>query len=214
MLSKDYNGAICEVKGTNNTLIATGSIRLIRGSEDTLEVTDAAGHLPLLSLDTKVILVVHHPHLGLQVLEGKVYISGNMILRVKDVKAQAAHDPRRFFRQGIDHSAFLLLDRGMKDAHGAPLPSKLAVRVKDISLCGLLFESERAFRVGDEMRVNMTLLHNELEIFKVVVRREIHRDNGLLAYGCEIVELPSRLEQRLTAFVLEQQQQQIRKSRM
>lgn len=213
MLSKDYNGAVCEVKGLNNTLLASGSIRTIPGSDDTLEVTDAAGRLPLLPMDTKVILVVHHSQLGLQVLEGRVYISGNMILRVRDVVKQKDHTPRRFFRQSIDHSAFLLLPKGFTDADGRPLPERLAIRVKDISLVGVLFESDRTFKTGDEMRVKMTLLHNEMEIFRIVVRRAVLREGEDNAYGCEIVDMSSRLEQRVTAFVLEQQQQQIRKAR-
>ena len=101
----------------------------------------------------------------------------------------------------------------MPDANGEPLPAKLPVRVKDVSLCGLLFESDRPFSIGDEMRISMTMTHNELETLTIAVRREVPAQGAKKAYGCEVLDLSNRVEQRLNAFVLEQQQRQIRRSR-
>ncbi len=211
MLSNDYNGSICEVKGLNNSLLATGSIRVI--SDEMLEVQDSGGHLPVLAMDSKVKLIVHHTKKGVQVLAGRVYISNEKALRLKDLQSYAEYEKRRFFRQTIDHSATLLLPAGMPDANGEPLPAKLPVRVKDVSLCGLLFESDRPFSIGDEMRISMTMTHNELETLTIAVRREVPAQGTKKAYGCEVLDLSNRVEQRLNAFVLEQQQRQIRRSR-
>ena len=43
-----------------------------------------------------------------QVLAGRVYISNEKALRLKDLQSYAEYEKRRFFRQTIDHSATLL----------------------------------------------------------------------------------------------------------
>ena len=102
---------------------------------------------------------------------------------------------------------------GMLDATGEEMPPKLPVRVKDVSICGLLIESPRQLSVGDGLQIRMTLVNNELETFPISVTRLVKQQDGKYSYGCEIVGITPRLEQRINAFVLEQQREQIRKSR-
>lgn len=212
MRLSDYSGCVCEIKGMNNNLIASGTIKPI--GEDMLEVQDSAGHLPLLTLDTKIKLTVHHTDKGTQVLAGRVYISAPTMMRVRELESFAEYDNRRFFRMAIDHSATLIIPAGMKDKNGKRLPPKLPVRVKDLSLCGLMFESYQEFSVGDDLHLNMTMVHNQMESLHIVIRREITREGDTLhAYGCELKNLSSMTEQHVNAYVLEQQQLQIRKSR-
>lgn len=214
MLSDQYNGSICEVKGLNNTLLGTGTFQWV--DDDTVEAIDKSGGLPRLSSRARVKLIVHNSRLGIQVVAGKVYVSDVDILRIKELESFAEYEKRRFFRQNIDHSATLLIPEGMLKENGEPMPPRVPVRVKDVSLCGLLFESAYPFQVGDEMCISMTTVHNELETLKIIVRRIVElpnsRDNKK-GYGCEVLELNRRMEQRLNAFVLEQQQRQIRRSR-
>lgn len=211
MISKEYDGSICEIKGLNNSLLASGSFRFI--TEEMVEVVDEGGHLPMLAMDSKLKLIVHSSRKGIQVLLGQVYLSNNTVLRLKIIESFTEYEKRRFFRQSIDHSATLLCPAGMTDANGEPMPAKQPVRVKDVSLCGLLLECPRPLSVGDEVKISMTLINNELETMTIDVRRVVERENGKCAYGCEVVGLTPRLEQRLNAFVMEQQRRQIRRSR-
>ncbi len=213
MQLNECNGCICEVKSTNNNLIATGTVRVLPEEEHLLEVQDNGGHLPSLALDTKVKLIVHIPQ-GIQVLAARVYISTEKFLRVRDLESYAEYEKRRFFRLAIDHSATLMPPSGMKDKSGNRLPPRISIRVRDLSLCGLMFVSTREFSIGDEMRVTMTMVNNELEVLNIAIRRQVPWDEpGEHAYGCEILRLSSRSEQSLNAYMLEQQQIQIRKSR-
>lgn len=212
MQLSNYNDCVCEVKNLENNLIATGTLRAV--SEDMLEVQDSGSHLPLLTLDTKVKLIIHNTEKGTQVLAGRVYISAPAMMRVRELESFAEHDHRRFFRLAIDHSATLIIPVGMTDKNGRRLPPKLPVRVKDLSLCGLLFESYQEFSIGDELRINMTMVRNQMETLRIVIRRELKRDReNVHAYGCELKELSPMTEQHVNAYVLEQQQLQIRKSR-
>lgn len=213
LLPKEYDKAICEVRSLSNSLLATGIIRLVSDSDDTLEVLSRAGHLPMLSMGTRVNVVVHQSKAGLKVLTGEVYISGEDMMRLRNVTTRAEHDPRRYYRQVIDHSATLLFPEGGEDHEGVALPERLPIRVKDISQCGMMFECENTFAVGDELQVSITLLHNELETLNLIIRREVPRPSGKKGYGCDIVDMSGRLEQRLTAFVMEEQQLSLRRSR-
>lgn len=209
---RDYNGCICEVKRVDNTLIASGTVMAI--GDGMLEVQDSDGHLPLLTLDTKVKLTIHHTDNGTQVLAGRVYISAPTMMRVRDLERFASSESRRFFRTTLDHSATLVIPAGMRDKNGNRLPPKLPVRVKDLSLCGLLFESYIEFNVGDEMYINMTMVRNQMESLHIVVQRDLKRDDPKLhAYGCEFKNLSPMTEQHVNAYVLQQQQLQIKKSR-
>ena len=80
MQLSNYNDCVCEVKNLENNLIATGTLRAV--SEDMLEVQDSGSHLPLLTLDTKVKLIIHNTEKGTQVLAGRVYISAPTMMRV------------------------------------------------------------------------------------------------------------------------------------
>lgn len=208
---KEYDGCLCEVKGLNNSLLATGTFRQV--NDDSVEVQDKGGRLPVLAMDSKVKLVLHSTRRSNVVLAGKVYHASETKLILTSMESFADREQRRFFRLNIDHSAILIIPPGLTDAQGQPLPAKLPIRVKDVSLCGFLFECERTLSVGEYMKLSMTLIHNELETMSIVIRREVEQPNGRLAYGCEVVDLSSRVESRLNAFVLEQQQRQIRRSR-
>lgn len=212
MVLTDCEGCVCEIKGLNNNLITTGTVKVL--GEDLLEIHKEDGNLPALNMDTKVKVIVHTKQGGVQVLAARVYISREVSLQLRELESYAEYEKRRFFRLAIDHSAYLMPPTGMRDAAGNRLPYRIPIRVKDLSLCGLMFLTEREFSIGDEMRITMTMVNNEMEVLNVAIRRQIPQEEaGKNAYGCEILRLSSRSEQRLNAYMLEQQQIQIRKSR-
>ena len=187
MVLTDCEGCICEVKGLNNNLITSGVVKVL--GENLLEIQDEEGKLPSLSLDTKVKLIIHRTEgmQKVQVLAARVYVSKETALQVRDLESYAEYEQRRFFRLAIDHSATLMPPTGMLDAQGNRLPYRIPIRVKDLSLCGLLFETERQFSIGDEMRVTMTMVNNEMEVLNIAIRRQLPGTDGRNAYGCEIL---------------------------
>lgn len=212
MCLTEVDGCACEVKDFNNRLIAVGTVRT---AGDTLEVRDLAAQMPILPLDSMIKLFIHKSCAGTVVLAGQVYISNRSFLRLAEVKSLATVERRRFFRQAIDHSAVLLCpaEGDGQDQDVGAAPEMLPVRVKDISLCGLLLESRRELAVGSRMQICMTLHENRLETMDLIVRREAGSNGKKRRYGCELVDLSSLTEQRLCAFIMRQQQEQIRQSR-
>ena len=217
MLLQDYNGSVCEVADLNNRLIAAGTMKVY---SEYVEVYDEGGHLPIVNLGTQVKLSLRHGKSGMRVMAGKVYVSNRKFLRLVELQNYADYEKRRFFRLTIDHSAFLLLPQEEEaetevgeEESATECWQELPIRIQDISLCGMQFESGRAFAVGDRMGVSMALLNNELVDFEIEIRRIISEDKEIFRYGCEIVELPLHIEQKLCAFIFSEQQKQIRRSR-
>lgn len=209
MLSEEYNGSLCEITDLDNKLIATGITKVLK---EVVEVHDAGGNLPILMFGTQVKLSVHNPQLGMRVVSGRVYVSDHEFLRVVELETHADHEKRQFFRLTVDHSADLYPASDWSKSGGHRV-ERTPIRVKDISLCGMQFESEKLFCVGDRFRVRIALQDNLLETLDFVIRRVIPHENGKTRYGCEFLELTSHAEQRLCAYIFNQQQRQIRRSR-
>lgn len=211
MSSSKYDGRPCEVTDFNNRLIGTGRIV---SSDDSLDIYGSAGRMPILPLGTVVKVKVRQPEGGMKILAGSIYISNRNFFRVTAIKSVAEYERRRFFRVAVNLSASILLPQAEE-----PLGSKIAnekifpARIKDISLCGMQIETSLCFSKGEHLRVRMAMDHSAEEELEAVVRRIIKRDQRLSYYGCELLALPLYAEQRLYAFILKQQQEQIRRNR-
>ena len=211
MFTMEINGSSCEVKDLSNKLIAVGVIRTV---DNALEVQDITMRMPILKLNSWVKLCVRGRDGKMVVLAGQVYISNRRFLRVVEVQSMADREKRRFFRLSIDHSATLFFPAADPAANQSEHPEEgIPVRVKDISLCGMLIQSSLEFETGSRMQVQMTLNQNRIETIDLVIRREADWDNKSRYYGCEIVDMPSRVEQGLCVFIMREQQEQIRRSR-
>jgi len=207
----EINGSTCEVKDLNNKLIAVGVIRAV---DDALEIQDVTMRMPILELNSWVKLCVRSRDGKMVILAGQVYISNRRFLRVVKVQSMADREKRRFFRLSIDHSATLFFPAVDPSENQDENPEEgIPVRVKDISLCGMMLQSNRKLEIGSRMQVQMTLNQNRMETIDLVIRRETARDNRSWCYGCEIVDMSPRVEQGLCSFIIREQQEQIRRSR-
>lgn len=208
MLSKEYNGSMCEVTSMDNKLIVTGQIRVVDGD---IEIHNNGDRMPVLNFGSRVKISLHNPQLGIQVMAGEVYLSDPTFLRLVNLQIFAEYEKRRFFRLTIDHSADLMSvsKSGETERRGGRIP----VRVKDISLCGLQFECEKPLALGSRYRIRIALQDNLLETLDFVIRRVLPPENDKNRYGAEFLELTAHAEQRLCSFIFNQQQKQIRRTR-
>ena len=207
MLSKEYNGSMCEVTSMDNKLIVTGFIRM---TDEGVEIYNNGDRMPVLKFGSQVKLSLHNPQLGMQVMAGEVYLSDPTFLRLVKLQVFAEYEKRRFFRLTIDHSADLIpTGKDGAQRRGGKIP----VRVKDVSLCGLQFECEEPLALGGHYRIRIALQDNLLETLDFVIRRVLPRDKNKNRYGGEFLELTAHAEQRLCSFIFSQQQKQIRRSR-
>ena len=211
MMVKQYEGSICEVKTLKDMLLTSGRIEKIE--EDTMEISDAPGPMPIIPYKTPVKIAMYNAVHGFKMMAGQVYISNKEYLKIVDILDFLDYERRQFFRVDIDASAELILpietDRDETEELNAKI-EKLPVRMRNISLCGLMFETDREFKKGDKLTVLMPLYKNSEEELAVVVQRFYERD-GKNYYGAEILNLDGRVEQLLCAYLFAQQRMQIQK---
>ncbi len=210
MLLKEYDGLSCEMADFNNWLIAMGRLR---ASDDALELHDVSGHLPILPMKMMVKLSVRGSKWGTRVLAGVVYISNREFCRITDIKNVAEYEKRRFFRLAVDHSATIILpsnEEALSEEEKTEVRSP--ARVRDVSLCGMQIETGLCLLEGERIKIRIALVLDEEEL-DLTVRRIIRRDEKISWYGGELMEMSAIAEQHLSAFILGQQQAQIRRVR-
>ena len=211
MLTKEYDDSACEIVDLDNKLIFTGKLYVY---DDYVEVFGNGGYTPILGKGTVVKICINDRKLGMSVIAGTVGLSCQRFVRLTDLKEFADSEKRRYFRLTIDHSATLFCKTPGAADRLAPPTKEIKIRVKDISLCGIQFESELPFEEGDFAEIHMALKNNMKESFNVIVRRVIQKPNGKVGYGCEYRNLSDRTEQQICTFIFSEQQNQIRNSRV
>lgn len=211
MLTKDYIGTVCEVKTLRNALLTTGRIKTVSEAEQYVEISDEPHDMPLVPYETPLKIGVYHPEQGYRMLVGETYLSNRELLRAVNVIDFVEYERRRYFRLDIDAEATLYVKEFQREGAGKTL--KVPIRVKNLSLCGMRFETDYQIPPGAELEVRMVLSKTGAEDLPVTICRIEKHDNGKSAYGVEIPELDERTEQKLCAYLFQQQQQQIRKSR-
>ena len=214
VLPKEYEGSFYEVKSLKNEFISSGIIHKI--TEDGIEITDPLGPMPILSFKMPVKIAVYNNTLGFRMMAGQVYLSNRDFIRIVDVIDFIDYERRRFFRVDIDVSGVLLVPPAILKRQGieSEEPRKVPVRVKDLSLCGNLIETDLPLKIGDELTLLIVLYKSgEEELVTLVRRIGAEDENRKRLIGGEIPELSPRVEQQLCAFLFEQQRQQIRRGK-
>lgn len=208
MLEKEYEGSVCEMKTLKNVLIATGRIDRIEGTE--MEISDPSGPIAILPYKMPVKIAVFNNHLGFRMMAGQVYMANGEYIRVMNTLDFLEYERRRFFRLDIDAPAILIMDGTNQEGEKEIL--EWPVRVKNLSLCGVMFESDQHYPQGKELVLQLPLYRDKLETLRITIHRGQEWEDTYL-YGAEIQELGRQAEQNLCAYLFEQQRLQIQRSK-
>ena len=214
LISKKHEGSIYEAKTLKNEYIASGVIRRVEGSE--VDLMDPNGSMPIVAMNTPLKIAVYSSHEGFRMLAGQVYLSNREFMRVVDVVDFVNFERRRFFRVDVNMISRLLVPPEVLAHQGieAEEPRIVPTRILDLSLCGLLLETDLPLKSGDKLTVHLSLGKAGEEDIELVIRR-IGRENseGKRRIGAEIIELSPRVEQQLCAFLFEKQREHIRRAK-
>lgn len=201
LISKKYKGAPCDLQDLEGKLLATGQVEKI--SKDYLLIREAGQELPQFAATSQLQLTLTHRDLGPRRLVGRVSSSDATRVRLVSLAPVETYEHRRYFRVDVDLSANLYL---MQSITSTP------VRVRSLSLCGLMFVYDGELVEGDQVRVRLPFLGNVVPWVHCVVRR-VFEYEGHPAYGCDILDSESLVTDGLCAFLFEKQQEQIRRRR-
>ncbi|WP_413778154.1 PilZ domain-containing protein [Caproicibacterium sp. XB1] len=146
-----YANSPCEVKSEENELLATGILAGRYAQE--LVIRDPRGALSLEHYNRPVKIYLHSATCGGREYMGKVYISTNAFMRVKDIRLLTERERRGCFRLSISLPAAAYRAAEITRAESANRLRRLSyaerLRVEQQLAGGTLTEAELAARVPE-----------------------------------------------------------------
>ena len=202
ILVEGYQEASCLVKTKKNDLLLMGKLSTIR--ESYIDLTGTRNNLPEIPYQTPVKIEVYQSQLGFKVLEGSVYLSSPLLLRIIQLKEAAASEQREYFRINVNRPGYVY-DSQMKETK---------VELIDISLGGLMFQSEEEFEEDQEITIRTSFLDTASVLHCVVLRcvqllGEKAGESSSMGYGCEFTELNAQQEDQIYRYMLKKQNDQL-----
>lgn len=202
---KQYTGLICEVKDyRSNKLLMFGTITLEVDAQ--IQITVSEPPVPVLPCGEKVKVLIFDNTGGFQALVGRVIDSTTQGVTLDEVTSIVEYEERRFYRVNIDIPSKIYLKREDKLA-------AYPIRIKDISLKGMLFSGDVVLSGEDQIWVDTTFFCPSADYIKATVVRAQRMRSKELAYGVDFEKLEEWVEQKLNAFLFEKQREEIRRKR-
>ena len=208
-ISEQYLLSPCEVRSMENTPILMGYIKsFVEGGVENAPKQD---RLPLIHCNTTVKVSVMNSTLGFRVLIGRVYLSTDSFLRVVDLQNAMDYEKRNFFRVkvSVPAEAFPVPPVAETSGDAHPVSKPVRIKVRDISLSGMLFVSSVSMETGDQLIVNLNLYDTTVSLLCKVVRKfpvELGTEDG---YGCEFLDNSGKQFDLLCRYLFDCQREQI-----
>ncbi len=201
MALNQFIGLTCEIKSMKDEDILFGKIAAAR--DERLQIDGPSENFPILDAGMKVKILVNGKTGGFNIFVGWVVSSQKELLVVGNVTNLKEYETRRYFRVNVDLPA-----RAYEMTRDA---KPFQVRVKNLSLGGMLLETDHLLRPEAKVKIDPKFFSQEVEWLYATVVRALKTREGMLAYGVDFVDLADWEEQRLCAFLYERQRQEIRK---
>lgn len=191
--------ALCEIKTMSNSLLASGYVK--EHTTEYIEIIPRDDKLPLLGVNT-FLKVCYSYKSKLQIVVGVVYLSGDNFLRLVELEGISSYEKRNFFRVATEVHAKAALDPEDFVRNRAKV---FDVAIHDISLGGLLLESQAVLIYGQDIFVKLPL---EGSLFQCRLCRVQQREETWI-YGCEFVEPDEKQQDFLCKYIFQKQREQI-----
>lgn len=181
-ITKEYEGSVCEIKSMENALIATGRIKEI--APKYIKIGNKNRDLQIVDYGTLIKVNVFNTKLGFRVLVGNVYTSKKGEMSLVSVVSLVDHERRNFFRVDMDLDAKAVYNKTPEDR----VPTEVSVKIKDMSLSGIRFESSVNFEIDTLVLVEVSLTKLRTNSLQCRVVRQIEVGaNEKPQYGCELI---------------------------
>jgi c-di-GMP-binding flagellar brake protein YcgR len=200
-----YLNSVCEIKSSNNVLLASG--RIVEISDEYLKLDNKGDLITIIKYGTRIKINVFGGNKSFISLIGKVYISTIEFMQVSDVQILAEAENRSFFRIKTDLKGIVTYQE-TKDSE----PKALEVDVDNVSLCGLLFSTKHIFKEAEPISILLPLPNGSISFLCTIRRIEApkHELDEKRKYGCEFDEATQQQIDKLWIYILNKQREEIR----
>lgn len=202
-----YNGMKVEVLTPANALIFVGRIQLLTGNQvDVLGET--GGFLPRALYNQRVKLRCFQRDGDTFTLNGTVGPNDPKFWRIEKLQSLQSSENRSFFRQNIGVDGQIL-------ASGQKFPCK----VLDVSAGGARVLTSKLLQLESTFQLEASLLPTEApftltcRVKRTSVRAQTASPMKKFEYGCQFVEVPPRVQERLLQVIFTLQRKALRARR-
>jgi len=202
-LTEEYLHSLCSVKNIAGELLVTGRLSVLK--PDYLEIQDADDRLPLVPDNMIVHISITNEGLPPYFGVGRACNSTSSCLRIENYA-----DINHFERRGAFRVPVKLKGKLSVLEEGEERKPETPIRVRDLSLSGILFKCKRELSVGQRVRVTFMIPRDYFQ-FTCQVRRTASVE-GELGYGCSFEGMSKAMSDKLCAYLFRVQGEQLRKS--
>lgn len=194
--SEQLNGLACELRQMDNDPVSIGQV--IAVEEEILRIRAPFDFPPDLAAGTKLKLTATAPNGSFSVLAGNVVEVSGEVLTLHGINNVKDYSQRRFFRVDTDIQGCIYQEGEF--ARPDPIP----VRIRNLSVGGLLFRCDRLFIPETPIRLDTSFFSSDGEPLHAVILRGQKFENGM-AYGADFAGMPDWLEDQLSNFIFSMQ---------
>lgn len=200
-MPKDYEGSVCEIKTTENELIAIGKIKEI--SQKYVKIFNNKKELQIVDYGTSIKVNVFNGKNGFRVLVGNIYTSTKSEMSIDNVINLVDKERRNFFRVDMEMTAKAVFKKTAMDMY----PTEADVTIMDMSLSGLKFKTPYVFSENNTLAIELNLNKKKNSSFQCKILRIIGYENGEYQYGCEFVYSKTEDADLLCSFLFKKQRE-------
>ncbi len=190
------NGLACELKQMDNAPVSIGQVVAAEG--EALRIQAPFDFPPDLAAGTKLKLTATAPDGSFSVLAGNVVEVGGSLLTLHGINNVKEYGQRRFFRVDVN------IPGEIRQEGLFARPDPIPVVVRNLSVGGVLFRSEKIFLPETAIRLDPSFFSGDGEELHAVILRGQRLDGGM-AYGAGFAEMPDWLEDQLSNFIFSMQ---------
>ncbi|MGN0620677.1 MAG: PilZ domain-containing protein [Porcipelethomonas sp.] len=202
VISKNYEGSVCEIKTMDNALISVGKIKEVTSKY--VKIANKKKELLIVDYGTKLKVNIFNTNLGFRVLLGNVYTSTKSEISLVSMISLVDRERRNFFRVDMDLEARAVFKKTAMDMY----PTEADITILDMSLSGIRFRINSQLDIGKIVNVELDLNKKRLSCFRCKVLRMI--DTEVISeymYGCEFLHKQSEDTDVLCSFLFQKQRE-------
>lgn len=216
---KDYMNAVCEVRTMENELLVIGRIHTVIDQDScgcSIEIIPADGFdFPMAAYQLPVKITLFGSDSEKLTLGGYVFIANKKFWRISRLEYLSNMERRGFFRvrlQTDGKAVFLKRDGAVLSQ---PDQESFPVQLTNISLSGLMFQSEQLVQINDMLNLfDIVLLKDEPAFSVACSVRWVYSEQGRPnRYGCSLEDVSDKKMDLLYAAIFKLQRYEIQKKK-
>ncbi len=198
-----FQGLSCELKKMNNDPVSMGQV--IDVNEDILQIQAPFDFPSDLEYGTKLKMIATEPNGSFSMLVGHVVEVEGARLSLHGINNVKEYTKRRFYRVDTTINGKVYMSAPGREGKREALP----VVIRNISLSGMLFRTDRIFSAETSVWLDTSFFSREGEDLQAVILRGQKFNDGM-AYGADFVDLPDWQEDLLCNFIFSMQRRRVR----